>query len=153
MSENIDDLIKELDRVKSLFVKKQAEQKVCHKCGEKKPLREFSRQASCRGGYSTFCKACKSKQAREWAEKNPERKKQMNLAYQQKVKAQTRTLAQKEFYAAKKDFQTDLLGGFKASILNYTKRGEFRFNIVRTDGKVFKTNNKQEFLDFLEKRI
>lgn len=45
----------------------------------------------------------------------------------------------------------DACGGYKITILNHTKSGEFKYNIYSTrTGKLFKTNNIQEFVSKLE---
>ena len=45
------------------------------------------------------------------------------------------------------------LGGVKCYILNHVKENEFKFNVVRTDGFVYKTNNKNDFINFLRDKI
>ncbi len=42
-----------------------AEQKLCRKCDEWKARSEFHKDASCKDGLATWCKACKTKAARE----------------------------------------------------------------------------------------
>lgn len=44
-----------------------------------------------------------------------------------------------------------VIGGYKISVLNYVKRGEFKYNILKTDGTLFYTNNKQEFINYIYK--
>lgn len=149
----IDDLIAEMNRVKAQFVKKRNETKVCKKCGKEKPYSEFAKNPYGKNGIENICKACKSKVTKDWAIKNPERKKQAILAFQQKRKEKTKTLAQKEFYRALHDFNGDVLGGYKIFILNHVRGNEKKYNIVRTDGRVFLTNDRAEFLQFLEKRV
>ena len=43
----------------------------------------------------------------------------------------------------------ETLGGYKIFIQNYVKKGERKYNIVDTAGEVFKTNNKDEFFNYL----
>lgn len=38
------------------------------------------------------------------------------------------------------------VGGINIRILNHTKKGEYKFNILSTDGISFQTNNKKELL-------
>lgn len=46
----------------------------------------------------------------------------------------------------------DACGGYKITILNHTKSGEFKYNIYSTrTGKLFKTNKKDEFVSKLAK--
>lgn len=41
----------------------------------------------------------------------------------------------------------DTCGGYKITILNHTKSGEFKYNIYSTrTGKLFKTNKKEQFV-------
>lgn len=42
------------------------------------------------------------------------------------------------------------VGGYKIYVLNYAKEGEFKYVILPTDGKMFKTNDKQEFFNKLK---
>lgn len=46
--------------------------KRCTKCGEEKPLADFSVRKAC-GKPLSRCKACQALSAREWAARNPER--------------------------------------------------------------------------------
>lgn len=55
----------------------------------------------------------------------------------------------KEKYLNKK--VDKVIGGYKISVLNYVKKGEFKYNILKTDGTLFYTNNKQEFINYVYK--
>lgn len=44
----------------------------------------------------------------------------------------------------------NILGGYKIFILNYASLKEKKYNIISTAGKIFRTNNKQEFIQYLE---
>lgn len=44
-----------------------------------------------------------------------------------------------------------VIGGYKISVLNYVKKGEFKYNILKTDGTLFYTNNKREFISYVYK--
>ena len=44
----------------------------------------------------------------------------------------------------------DVLGGYKITILNYAKQGEFKYTIVSTEGGVFNSNDKNKFLSKLQ---
>ena len=46
--------------------------KRCTKCGELKPLTEFYRQKTGRGGYRADCKACLAARAKQWYRRNRE---------------------------------------------------------------------------------
>jgi hypothetical protein len=43
--------------------------KKCRKCGESKPLDQFSKNTACKDGHENICKACKSLQAKERSKK------------------------------------------------------------------------------------
>ena len=49
--------------------------KQCSICSQTKPLAEFSKQASCPGGFRNECQNCKNAKARDWYLRNKERKK------------------------------------------------------------------------------
>lgn len=58
--------------------------KRCSKCGETKPLDSFYRQRARKDGRFPHCKACNREQAREWREKNPDRKAEHQQRYRQR---------------------------------------------------------------------
>lgn len=43
--------------------------KICKKCGQTKPIEEFSKDARLRDGYSIYCKDCKCDMSRKSYEK------------------------------------------------------------------------------------
>lgn len=58
----------------------------------------------------------------------------------------------KEFEERRLNKKVDkVIGGYKISVLNYVKKGEFKYNILKTDGTLFYTNNKQEFINYVYK--
>lgn len=68
----------------------------------------------------------------------------------EKRKKQAKTLALREQLKKRRNFKRDILGGYNVHILNYPFNKERKYNIVSTAGEVFKTNDKREFLRFLE---
>src|ERR1700677_4986829 len=50
------------------------EGKTCTKCNQWKPLSEFGRDKSCKGGYRPECKTCRNAKAKATLDANPERR-------------------------------------------------------------------------------
>lgn len=42
----------------------------CNKCGEEKPLDQFSKHKSSRDGYRLYCKSCQKQQTEAWRQRN-----------------------------------------------------------------------------------
>ena len=63
------------------------------------------------------------------------------------------TAEQIQIKAEKLRLISDPVGGYKMAVLNRTKSGEKRFNVVRTDGFCFSTDSKEEFINFLKERL
>lgn len=103
--------------------------KRCSKCGQLLPLDSFSKEPTYKDGYKTICKKCTNEYSREYRAREKERRK---------------TLLE-----IKKREPEECLGGYRVYVLNHTKRGEFKYNVVSTKGGVFHTNNKGDFLSFL----
>jgi len=51
--------------------------KRCIKCGEEKESKEFPKRKLSKDGFRNDCKKCYNKQKKEWAENNPEKRKNM----------------------------------------------------------------------------
>ena len=47
--------------------------RVCRKCGQEKPLEEFTKDKECVLGHSHICKQCKAEQSRKYRAANPEK--------------------------------------------------------------------------------
>ena len=101
--------------------------KRCSKCGELKDESEFYKDATKKDGLSYICKSCKY----ELYFKNGSGK-------YYKPKSKQKPIP-----------NFDVLGGYKISILNYTKKGEYKFNIIQINGEPFMTNNKNEFVHYI----
>lgn len=69
----------------------------------------------------------------DWQRKNPE--KQSELI--------------KKSIAKKKNECYAFVGGWKMFVLNYTKKKEYKYTALNTDGQLFQTNNKKDFIDFI----
>lgn len=98
--------------------------KVCPCCKEELPLSEFYKCKKRTDGFQTYCKKCHNIKNRASLKKKKKKKRKL--------------------------IPFDVLGGFKITIQNYARRGEFKYNILPIGGKIFATNNKQEFMDYLE---
>jgi hypothetical protein len=48
------------------------DEKICSKCGDKKPLSDFVKNSKSKGGYARICKECRYIQIKLWKEKIPE---------------------------------------------------------------------------------
>lgn len=55
--------------------------KACRKCGEQKPLDQFSRKASAKDGLQHKCKSCESETRKLWRENNIDRDTASKAAY------------------------------------------------------------------------
>lgn len=115
------------------------ETKRCTKCGRELPLSEFSENVSYRDGYKTHCKECVRKVSREWYVRNrmPANKEYRRL--QQEKKDIEMELSQ----------AMEILSGWKAYELKHPKPGEYKYNIVFTDGRLFRTNDIKIFRGYL----
>lgn len=129
------------------------ETKQCHKCGEWLPLEKFPKNAGGKNGLNCWCKSCTAAYKHDYYEQHKEKLMMQNKANKLKRLEQKQTLTQQEFLHERMEFLRNVCGGYKIAVLNYAKKNEFKYNIERTDGRVFCTNNKEEFLTFLEKRL
>ena len=103
--------------------------KKCSKCGQLLPLDSFSKGLTYKDCHKSICKKCINEYNREYRVRKKERKKKL--------------------LGIKNLEPEDYLGGYMVYVLNHTKRGEFKYNVVSTKGNVFHTNNKEDFLSFL----
>ena len=124
--------------------------KVCTKCGRELPLSEFHRMKNGKYGLQNYCKECKRLENKKWKAENYEKCVEYQHRYYQKRKEKMKTLAAREKFAREREFKRDVLGGYVVHILNYPFNKERKYNVVSTAGDVFKTNDKQEFLKYLE---
>lgn len=131
------------------------ETKVCRKCGQEKPVSEFIPDGRYRCGYQTYCRKCLSeyqkmrrlgknekKVCRTCGREALERRKENGFCLSEKERKERQAIA---------DFDR-LLGGFKVSILNYAKNGEYKYTVASTKGGFFQTNSKEEFIEFIKER-
>lgn len=115
--------------------------KVCPCCKEELPISEFWISRAQKDGLQIYCKKCKFEK---------------DLISRRKRQAKSRAVREKlgRFYKKVKDSKTKLhwsnpLGGYKITIQNYARDGEFKYNILPVGGKLFATNDKNEFMDYL----
>lgn len=103
--------------------------KRCSKCGQLLPLECFSKEPTYKDGYKNICKKCHKEYAKKYRKLQKEKR---------------------EILLGKRDPDYEKhIGGYRVYVLNHTKRGEFKYNVVSTKGSVFHTNNKGDFLSFL----
>lgn len=124
------------------------ESKFCTKCGECLPISEFGR---CSTGYlRSWCKECMRGYAKKYYVEKRDEILTRHKIYKQKKKEKMKTLSYRHTYQRTKEFQRDVLGGYKIYLLNHIKKGERKYNIIKTNGETFKTNDKSEFMRYLE---
>ncbi len=69
--------------------------KTCTRCGEAKEAEEdFYRNSRAKGGRNTYCKECTRSILDDWKRRNPERVKEQQRRYIEKVKAENARGAQ-----------------------------------------------------------
>lgn len=108
--------------------------KVCSTCKRELPLSAFGKLYSSKDGLQYSCKECLNKRNRGYFANNRDKYHEYYL----KREARENML---DNYA---------IGGYKIFILNHTKEGEYKYNIINTvNQEVFKTNNKDEFIKFV----
>lgn len=102
--------------------------KVCKRCKKELPSKDFPPHKRCRDGLSNICRRCTK--ARDYArEEFKEKEREKEKLYEKAT------------------------GGLKIYILNYPCRGEKKFNICSTDEWYYSTDNKDDFLRYLELHI
>lgn len=104
--------------------------KRCPNCKQLKSESDFYKNAHMKDGLSVHCKNC-----------------QNQYIYQSAKNHRIKT-KQEETQKQLDDFNFHL-GGYRITIINYAKKGEYKFNIIPTNGKPFGTNNKNEFVDYI----
>lgn len=98
--------------------------KRCTKCHQLKKDDEFYKDKRQISGLRPECKTCGYKQIRK------------QRGYKN--------------YREQKKKEDWFVGGYMVAILNYAKKGEYKYTIKSTTGEIFKTNDKQEFFDKLK---
>lgn len=111
------------------------ETKFCKKCGQEKPVSEFIPDGRYRSGYQTYCRKCTN-------EYQKMRRLGNGFCLSEKERKERQAIVGFE----------QKLGGFKVSILNYAKNGEYKYTVASTKGDFFQTNSKEEFINFLKER-
>ena len=103
--------------------------KRCTKCGQLLPLDNFSKCAGYKDGHKNICKKCHNEHSKEY----------------RKIQKEKR-----EILLGKRDPDYEKhIGGYRVYVLNHTKEGEVKYNVVSTKGGVFHTNEKRDFINFL----
>ena len=110
--------------------------KVCAKCKEEKSIDDFYFLNN-KGCYDCYCKKCHVKMSSDWQRKNPEK-------YYELIKKSIEKKKNK-CYAS--------VGGWKMSVLNHAKKNEYKYTALNTDGQLFQTNNKEDFINFINENV
>ena len=75
--------------------------RVCSKCVVRKPIEEFHKDRSAKGGRKPACRVCVNKQRSEWLKRNPENKRaygrQYRLTHLEQERARNRAYMAKAF--------------------------------------------------------
>ena len=110
--------------------------RVCAKCKKEKNIDDFYFFMS-KGHFDCYCKECKKTMASDWQRTKPERQKEIN-----------------ERCVSKKENEAYLpVGGWKMSVLNHTKKNEYKYTALNTDGQFYQTNSKEDFINFIKEKI
>lgn len=109
--------------------------KECKGCHKILPLDMFPKDIENRDGHKGKCKECTRKYGKKYREL-------------QKLK-RLRLLG----ILGKEERAEFLLGGIKVYILNYAQKGEYKYNVQETNGNIYKTNNSEEFFNYLRGKI
>lgn len=114
--------------------------KICPRCKRELPLSSFGKLKTSKDGLQYTCKECLNKHNKDYRSKN----KAKWIEYNRKSKEKTKTL---EYHSL-----CDAIGGYNLFILNHTKQGEFKYNMVNTaTGEIFNTNNKEDFIERIKR--
>jgi hypothetical protein len=103
----------------SLFGKK----KTCSVCKKALPLSDFYNNKNTRDGKACRCKKCDNERHKQWVEQ----KKRMSSS----------------------DWLDKTIGGCTIYILNNPISGEFKYNVVFTNGHIYQTQDRDEFLVYM----
>ena len=106
--------------------------KKCCRCHEHKPLTEFYVNNQAKDKHDYMCKKCKDAE---------------NLAYQAEVKQDIAEEQSKQYRKA-----TQCTDGYKITILNYAKQGEYLYQIYG-NGESLETNDRDLFLEHMYKLL
>lgn len=101
--------------------------KRCSKCKQLKPETEFYKNAIMKDGLQHQCKKCHNEYTTEYMRKH-------------KI-----TNKQRQEKKDERNFNK-YLGGYKISILNHIKKGEYKYVIFSTNGQSFMTNDNIDFM-------
>lgn len=118
------------------------EYKVCKICGKNKPLSDFTVDFGFKDNHVNSCKKCESQRKREYRKAHPE--------YREIVKNSVKKAKMEQEIMDNLD---NILGGYRIHILKYCKEKEYKFNIVTTDGRSYRTNTFTDFIDWLMKEF
>lgn len=116
--------------------------KVCTRCKRYLPLDKFPKHQGYKYGVYSRCRECVNEQSREYYEKHRDYLQAYNRQYRADI-------TNYDIFKAE-----ELLGGWRIYILNHFKQGESKYTAVKVaTANVFRTNDKAEFLKYLEGEI
>lgn len=117
----------------------------CSMCRRELPLSEFYKTKA--GKYLYHCKECNNEYCRARYKSGGDKKilKEILIASGLHYKGGYQP---KPVKIIKRDF--NILGGVKIYVLNHTSGSERKYNVVHTSGKLYQTDNKDEFLQYLK---
>lgn len=125
------------------------QRKVCKKCGRELPIGNFPRCSRLKSGRASYCKKCYRELSKAYYVANREKcKARSKRNYIKKCNER-----REEIRREKIEKNGGVIGGWKMYYLTHVKHGERRYNAVSMGGEVFKTDNKREFMRFLEEAI
>jgi hypothetical protein len=109
--------------------------KRCTKCGEEKPLAEFSRARSRKDGRAAHCKACVRRWRQENAEHLAEYHRRWQRANREKKRAQDRRYRERkrqdpDYWERRRARDRRLPGGKASPTLRYASRGKRRLRLA-----------------------
>ena len=127
--------------------------KTCTKCGKTKPIDDFYNSPTGKYGVYSVCKECQRKEHKKYYAADLERRREMNRKYRERHQEKER-LAKEKAERIEILRASEILGGYRIYVLNHTKDGEFKYTAVKVHtADVFRTNDKREFLCYLEREI
>lgn len=109
--------------------------KVCNRCHKNLLLIDFPIDLKNKDGHKGICKNCTA---------------EYNKKYHARQKGKIAKIQSLEIDTAKQEY---ILGGIKAFVLNHVKEGEFKYNVINTDGRILKTNQRGKFFSYLEEEV
>jgi len=123
--------------------------KTCTKCGRLLPIEKFTPAPNYKYGVYSRCRECNNESSKIYYHQNHEKIRSYQKDYNKKLKQEEERLKQMEHLKS-----CEVLGGWRIYVLNYCKDGEAKYTCVKVStADVYRTNDKAEFLKYLEGEI